>query len=68
MSGGGVVNESISGSGRKFLSGASKVATKSFNYVTDTKNTFTVIRCLLGALLLLQQIILLLKLAGGLLI
>ncbi len=50
MSGGSVVNESIAGSGlsKKFLSGVSKVATKSFNYVTDTKNTFTIIRCLAG--------------------
>jgi hypothetical protein len=50
MSGGSVVNESIAGSGlsKKFLSGVSKVATKSFDYVTDTKNTFTIIRCLAG--------------------
>jgi hypothetical protein len=50
MNGGGVVNESISGSGlgKKLLWGASKVATKSFNYVTDTKNTPTIISCLVG--------------------
>ena len=50
MNGGGAINESITGSGlgKKLWGGTAKVAIKSFNYVTDTKNTFTIIRCLVG--------------------
>jgi len=45
---GNVVSESTtSGLGKKILNSASKAASKSVNYVTDSRNTFTIIRGLL---------------------
>jgi hypothetical protein len=48
---GNVINESTTGSGlsKKILDKASKVASNSFNYVTDSKNTFTIIKGLVVA-------------------
>ena len=51
---GNVVSESATGSGlgkigKRVLNNVSKSAAKSFNYVTDSKNTFTIIRGLAGA-------------------
>ena len=48
---GNVISESTTGSGlgKKILDKASRVASNSFNYVTDSKNTFTIIRGLVLA-------------------
>ena len=48
---GNVINESVTGSGlgKKILGRASKAVVKSFHYVTDSKNTLTIISGLVAA-------------------